>query len=124
MIKTVIKHINDYYAVSPEYLFESSPDTAVFRNSSTNKWFAVIMRGIKKTKLGVNSEDLVDIINLKCDPVFSYAVVDGARVFRGYHMNKQHWISVVLDKNTDKAMLFDLIEQSYDLIDKRRKNDK
>ena len=40
----IIKHIKEYYGVSPEYLWKDTPDTAVFRHEYTHKWFAIIMK--------------------------------------------------------------------------------
>ena len=34
----------------------------------------------------------------------------------GWHMNKQHWISVFQDENLDSDLVFDLVQSSYDLV--------
>ena len=66
------------------------------------------------------ASQISQIIFLASGLVILPSLIDRQGIFPAYHMNKQHWISVVLDKNTDKAMLFDLIEMSYDLINKKR----
>lgn len=56
-------------------------------------------------------------INLKCDP-------DDAIILRsqfpaikpGYHMNKDHWNTVVLDGSLDPRLLLKLIDDSYRLV--------
>ncbi|HEY7482848.1 MAG TPA: MmcQ/YjbR family DNA-binding protein [Streptosporangiaceae bacterium] len=38
------------------------------------------------------------------------------RVLPGYHLNKRHWNTVVLDETLDDAEVLSLVQQSYDLI--------
>jgi predicted DNA-binding protein (MmcQ/YjbR family) len=38
------------------------------------------------------------------------------RVLPGYHLNKRHWNTIVLDSGLDQGEVLDLIRQSYDLI--------
>ena len=35
----------------------------------------------------------------------------------GYHMNKQHWITILLDGSVSEAKVLDFLDMSYDLID-------
>jgi predicted DNA-binding protein (MmcQ/YjbR family) len=56
-------------------------------------------------------------VNLKCDP-------DKAEVLRelfpaiipGYHMNKRHWNTVILDGSISDEEIFSMIDDSYDLV--------
>ena len=36
---------------------------------------------------------------------------------RRYHMNKQHWITILLDGSVSEAKVLDFLDMSYDLID-------
>lgn len=62
---------------------------------------------VSKDKLGLDSTEKTDIINVKWEPeqIGSLRMVKG--VFAGYHMNKGNWISVLLDGSADENMLFD-----------------
>ena len=62
----VLDYINKKYKVQPEYPWRTSPNSAVFRHSDNNKWFALLM-DIPGDKVGLNSADYVDVINLKID---------------------------------------------------------
>ena len=53
------------YGTEPEYLWESTPDAAVLRHSENRKWYAIIMR-IPADRLGLESSERVDIVNVKC----------------------------------------------------------
>ena len=56
-------------------------------------------------------------INLKCDPDLALALRDQyAAIIPGYHMNKQHWNSVILDGSIPENQLIDMIDNSYDLV--------
>ena len=56
--------------------------------------------------------------NLKCDPERAIQLreeYDGS-ILPGYHMNKQHWNTLVLDHQLDPKLVFELIDHSYDLV--------
>ena len=61
--------------------------------------------------------DAFDAINLKVDPE------EGAElrekydaVQEAYHMNKKHWITVIIDGSVSDALLKEWIQKSYDLV--------
>ena len=62
----VVKYIKKKYKASPENLWRSYPDYAVFRHDDNRKWFAIIM-DVDVDKLGVPRNDRVDIIDIKID---------------------------------------------------------
>lgn len=56
-------------------------------------------------------------INLKCDPERSLELRDAYQsVLPGYHMNKRHWNTLVLDGSLPVALVNELIDHSYDLV--------
>lgn len=73
-------------------------------------------------KVGGKMFALTDIntfasINLKCDPERAVELRDQyAFVQPGYHMNKKHWNTVLLDSPISRALLTDLIDHSYNLV--------
>ena len=112
MREEIFSFIKEFYGVEPDYPFASSPDAAVLRHPS-GKWFGIMMQ-VPKNKLGLLGEEPVDIINLKRDPMLGLA--DGERIFPAYHMNKEHWISVLLNGSVPFEELKALIAMSYDQI--------
>ena len=117
----VIGRIQSLYGVSPEYLWSSSPDSAVFRHTVNGKWFGVLMR-VSAEKLprlretGTGGTEFVNILNLKCEPELAAALAAGKRgIFPAYHMNKTHWISVCLNGSVSEEELDSLIELSFEL---------
>ncbi|WP_111861258.1 MmcQ/YjbR family DNA-binding protein [Acinetobacter sp. CFCC 10889] len=57
------------------------------------------------------------IVNLKCTPEQSEILRDlYPSIHTGYHMNKQHWISVYAGEKIDVTLIEDLIQTSYQLV--------
>ena len=103
------------YGTVPEYLWSTSPDSAVLRHKN-GKWYAVIMT-VEKSKLGLEGKDPVDIMDVKCDPDMTNMIIQTHGFLPGYHMNKQHWITILLDGSVSEAKILDFLDLSYDLID-------
>jgi predicted DNA-binding protein (MmcQ/YjbR family) len=56
-------------------------------------------------------------VSLKCEPEFAEALrLTYDAIQPGYHLNKRHWITVTLDGSLPDGMVFDLLEDSYDLV--------
>ena len=56
-------------------------------------------------------------VNLKCDPERALELRDmHENIIPGYHMNKMHWNTLVLDKQLPSALVAELILHSYDLV--------
>jgi predicted DNA-binding protein (MmcQ/YjbR family) len=55
--------------------------------------------------------------NLKCDPDLALDLRDRYEAVRpGYHMNKKHWNTVVIDSDIPERELRKMIDHSYDLV--------
>ncbi len=117
MLARIFEYVKEKYGVLPEYLWESTPENGALRNSRRGKWFAVFISDLSKRKLGLPNDEKVTVLNLKCDPMLTFSFVDDERIFRGYHMNKEHWISVLLDGSVPFEELCALVDMSYNIID-------
>ena len=107
----------DAYNVRADYPFEDDFETGVFRHES-GKWFAIAMN-ISERKIGRHGDAQIDVVNLKCAPEIIESIVGAeSGVYRAYHMNKLHWLTLALDE-CDAEMLRWLLDISYDLT--RRK---
>lgn len=85
----ILRYIKDFYGVEVEYLWESSPENGALRNPNNKKWFAVLLGSLPKSKFGIKSHEKADVLNLKCDPLFTFTIVDNIRIFPGYHRVSQ-----------------------------------
>ena len=109
------EHVYESYGVKADYPFEDDLISGVFRHSDSGKWFAIAMN-VPKRKLGLDGDGSIDIANLKCPPdvVESIAGVEEG-VFRAYHMNKMHWLTVALDGRCEDDLIRWLLGVSYTL---------
>lgn len=121
MTRWVVDHIGKTYGVQPEFLWARTPNYGTFRHPGKGKWFAVLMMELPRERLGLDQPGSCDILNLKCDPVVKGTLVDGRHIFPGYHMNKEHWISVILDEGLPTDTLTVLIDMSYAGIDWKKR---
>lgn len=118
----------DKYGVRADYPFEEDFETGVFRHTDSGKWFGIAMN-IPYSKVVSGREGNVDVVNLKCAPevIESVAGVEPG-IYRAYHMNKTHWLTVALDGSCDDSTIDWLLGISYDLtlsrLKIRRKNEK
>ncbi len=114
------KYIKDTYNSCAEFLWQSAPSYAVYRHNDNRKWFAVIME-IPKCKIGLQQDGNVDVVNLKCHPILISSLVEENGIHRGYHMNKNYWITVRLDGSVDDDRIKWLIGMSFELTEKKKK---
>ena len=115
----IFEYVKKQYGPIPEFLWSSSPDSAVLRHHN-GKWYAVIMN-VERSKLGLDGDDTVEIMDVKCDPEMTGMIIQTYGFLPGYHMNKQHWITILLDGTVGESKILDFLDMSYDLIDGLRK---
>ena len=61
--------------------------------------------------------DLFTSINLKCDPEWAVELREqNIAIHPGYHMNKRHWNTVMIDGTLADDFIKELIDHSYDLV--------
>lgn len=99
--------------------FENDFNTLVLRHKDTGKWFGLILR-IPGYKIDSSHPTETDILNLKCDPLISFGLMQSfPAIHPAYHMNKHHWISIILDQGLPLEILEFLIQTSFDLTSKK-----
>lgn len=123
VVGQVVDYIREQYGAEPEFLWAKTPNDAAFRHAN-HKWFGALLLDTPRRVLGLSGEGTADILDLKCDPALIGALMDGKRYLPGYHMNKEHWFTAVLDDQTDLTELKTLIDRSYTLtsVKKHSKN--
>lgn len=76
---------------------------------------------VSRDKLGLSGNGKVDILNVKSDPMLigSYRTQEG--FFAAYHMNKENWISILLDKPELDDAIKKLMALSFELTAPKKK---
>lgn len=115
------EYINENYDCKEEHPWNDTPEFATFKHSNNKKWFALIMN-IPYNRLKINKEELVDVINLKNIPELIGGLRQINGIFPAYHMNKEHWITVLLDGTVNTKQIKELIDMSYELTRNKRKD--
>lgn len=115
----VFKYVAEQYGTDPEHPWFDA--NAVLRHRDNSKWYAVVLV-VGRDKLGLEGDGMIDVINLKCDPLLVSTLKNQSGYHPAYHMNKEKWISVRLDGTVDENDVKNLIDMSYQLTaPKRRK---
>ena len=112
----------DSYATQPDYPFDEDFETAVLRHADNRKWYAIVMR-VSRRKFGFDSDEIIDVVNLKLPTEMfgSFGAADG--VYPAYHMNKLHWISVLLPDALEDMVSF-LTNASFEATKSSKKKSK
>lgn len=111
------------YNTDPEFPWESSPESMVFRHRENGKWFALAM-AVPREKLGLPGGGRAWVLNVKVDPLEAGSLRGEPGVLPAYHMNKEHWITVLLDGTVEEAKVCGLIDLSFEATASKKKKTK
>lgn len=109
--------IKERYHELPDYPFEDPhiKNYGVFRYHINKKWYGLVMN-VKKSVLGLDSEELIDIINVRIDENNRDHIIDNKTIFPSYHMNKKKWASIILDDSLTDEEVMSYINYSRDFM--------
>lgn len=113
----IVNEIIKKYNVSPEFLWDKYPSYGIFRSKSSNKWFAAILN-VDKSKVINNESGEVEIINVKVDDLVNDYLKEKG-IYPAYHMSKKSWITIILDDTCKDEKIMELIDISYELVNKK-----
>ena len=113
----VLEYALRQFDVRPDSPFDEDFDTMVLRHPVSGKWFGLIMN-VAEDRLSLESGrrgGFADVLNVKCDPEVGASLVNGKSIIPAYHMNKRHWISIILDGSMTDEEILPLIAESWAL---------
>ena len=147
----IARKVRKAFGDDVEYTFPKNPDIGVFRDAPTQKWYGIVM-AVSKARLerlsaekfakdrgeklppekkakgstpqdnDAHPADEVEVLNVKLDPV-KIPLLEKADGFHPcYHMNRKHWITVVLDGSVSDDYIMELIEESHALSIRKAKS--
>ena len=70
---------------------------------------------ISERKLGIDSDKIIEVIDLRFQKDETGKVIDLIGIFPGYHMNKKSWITIKMNECINTQKIFHLIDNSYEL---------
>ena len=112
--KEIVAYVKNKYGDELEFLWEKSPKNAVIRRKSRNKWYVVILT-ISKRKLNLDSDEIIEVINLHNIAEEMKKLIDNKKYLPAYHMNKKYWCTICLDGTVELEEIYKLIDISYEL---------
>ncbi len=110
----VLRYIKKTYQDNIEYLWEKFPNCGAIRNKINNKWYGLIV-SIESNKIGLDSNEEIEIIDIRYQSKDINSIIDNKNIFPGYHMNKKNWITVILNNSLDNNIIYSLIDNSYEI---------
>ena len=114
----IVNEITKKYNVSSEFLWDKYPSYGIFRSKSSNKWFAAILN-VDKSKVINNKSGEIEIINVKVDDLVNDYLKEKG-IYPAYHMSKKSWITIILDDTCKDEKIMELIDISYEIVNKKR----
>ena len=104
----VIKYCLELPNTFEDYPFPDDNISVTMKHRENKKWFALIMK--------VKGEEY---LNIKTNPEYSELLRKTYDyIIPAYHMNKEHWNTIILSDKCDKKLVEELLEQSYELTKK------
>jgi predicted DNA-binding protein (MmcQ/YjbR family) len=100
-LETFRSHCLSLKGVTEEFPFDK--DTLVFK--------------VKGRMFALTDINLFESINLKCDPEKAVELRDRfPAVLPGYHMNKKHWNTILMNGSVPDRLVLDWVSHSYELV--------
>lgn len=116
--KKILAYVNDKYQTEADYPWTRDSMSATLKILETKKWYGLIIN-IPYRCLNIDKEGKVDILNVKNTPEKINTLIDHIHYFPAYHMNKKHWISILLDRTVQITQVEKLLDESYQLVTKK-----
>jgi predicted DNA-binding protein (MmcQ/YjbR family) len=106
-----LEHLREYALSKPEVEETQpfGPDNLVYK--------------VNRKMFLLTSFDSIPLqFNLKCDPELALELREQyAAVIPGYHMNKKHWNTIIVDGSISLKKLHEMIDHSYNLVSGMKK---
>lgn len=110
--KAIIAYVQQTYQCRLEHLWPETPENAVWRRKDNAKWFGVVLT-VPKNKLGYATSTPVEIIDLHAAPEQVAAYITRKHYYPGWHMNKKHWYTIILDNSLPTEEICKRIDESF-----------
>lgn len=107
----IIRFVCETYGNELQFPFKNLPDCAVWRREDTQKWYGTLAR-LSGRKLGLPFDEITEILNLHARPENISALLQRKGFYPGWHMNKKHWFTIVLDGTVKNGEILSLIDES------------
>ncbi len=112
----ILRYAEKNYQTKPEHPWPESPTSEVLRHRRNRKWYALIT-DVARNKVGLEGDELIDILNVKCDPEIVFALSSQEGFSPAWHMNKKHWLTIILNGKAADDEVYRLLDLSYEMTE-------
>lgn len=120
----LLNYVKKKYKTKPDYPWKGDPESAVLRHEDNQKWYGLMME-VERAKLGLEGQEKVCALNVKTkDQMFHDMLIRQPGYFPGYHMNKEKWITILLDGTVPFAEVCGMLDASYEATASKKKKQK
>lgn len=116
----ILDYAKEKYGSPAEYLWPKFPRNAVCRRQDNQKWYFALL-SVQGTKIGLKTNEIVELIDLRAPEIEVPDLLKEQNIYPAYHMNKKHWITIILDGSMPLKNIFEFIDKSYILAKKTKK---
>ncbi len=112
------KLIEERYHEAPDFPFEGErfENYGVFRYHGNQKWYGLIMNVDRGVFGGSKEEEFVDILNVRIDEEKREEILKIKGIYPSYHMNKQKWVSILLNESLRDEEIMEFIDSSRNFM--------
>ena len=110
----VLAYAKEKYNTDPERLWAKYPEYEVLRHRKNQKWYAILM-DVPGNKVGLETDEVIDIMDIKCEPDMILTLSTQTGFAPAYHMNKKHWLTILLNGSVNDDEICNLLDMSYEM---------
>lgn len=109
----VLNYVKKKYKTRADYPWKGDRENAVLRHEDNRRWYGLVME-VERSKLGLPGEGKSCVINVKtADAMLHDILIRQEGFFPGYHMNKEKWITILLDGTVAFKEVCGMIDVSF-----------
>ena len=113
----ILDYAQKKYNSPAEYLWEKFPRNAVCRRQDNEKWYLALL-SVQGAKIGLKTDEIVELVDLRAPFDDVPKLLKQPNIYPAYHMNKKHWITIILDGSMPLDEIYKFIDRSYELAKK------
>lgn len=110
----ILAYAKENYNTDPERLWAKYPEYEVLRHRNNKKWYVILM-DVPGNKVGLETDEVLDIIDIKCEPDMILTLSTQTGFAPAYHMNKKHWLTILLNGSVNDDEIYNLLDMSYEM---------
>ena len=110
----ILKYVDKNYHTKAEHPWAKYPTSEILRHERNRKWYALIT-DVPRSKVGLKGSELIAILNVKCEPDLVFALSTQEGFAPAWHMNKKHWLTIILNGTVSDDEVYRLLDLSFEL---------